>query len=163
MKIERKQRQLHFLCIWIPTSKHLIFQWGGVICQKCTSDFMPSGSGAFGGSSTRPSCISGFAPSWPVPWLSRCQDVRSTRTMLCRNCFRRCWSVRACAARTLHLIGPPAVPVLTSSLEDQKSTATARGDPVGMHRSSGNWIGHIEIRPHRFGGEGVLIGGQQQH
>ena len=21
----------------------------------------------------------------------------------------------------------------------------------------------IEIRPHRFGGEGVLIGGQQQH
>ena len=30
----------------------------------------------------------------------------------------RCWSVRACAVRTLHLIGPPAVPVLTSRLKD---------------------------------------------
>jgi len=30
-----------------------------------------------------------------------------------------CWSVRACAVRTLHLIGPPAVPVLTSRLKDE--------------------------------------------
>lgn len=37
----------------------------------------------------------------------------------------QCWSVRACAARTLHLIGPPAVPVLTSSLEDENAEMRA--------------------------------------
>eukprot|EP00435_Cladocopium_sp_Y103_P045365 s422_g13.t1 len=73
-----------------------------------------------------------FAP--PRSWKTRCgwyyyasnyEFADGDDTMVtCIKC-QQCWSVRACAVRTLHLIGPPAVPVLTSRLEDENAEMRA--------------------------------------
>ena len=73
-----------------------------------------SGTWAVGTPCARPSSISSFTTSRSVPRLSQVSFFAVQWFML----SIRCWSVRACAVRTLHLIGPPAVPVLTSRLED---------------------------------------------